>query len=70
MFVSRGAAVNASLSAGNYLPSIYNPSTIHVSSARSLGVVIMRDRIRQKAFKFLVVKTGYNLSAQNQRNLG
>ena len=39
---------------------------------RSLNCVIVRNRIRQKAFKFLyvAVKAGYNLFCQNQRNLG
>ena len=38
---------------------------------RSLNCVIVRNGIRQKAFKFLdvVVKAGHHLSAQNRQNL-
>ena len=38
---------------------------------RGLNCVIVRNGIRQKAFKFLdvAVKAGYNLSVQNRQNL-
>ena len=52
-----------------HLQPFHNP---HQFSAqpRSLNCVIVRNGIRQKAFKFLdmVVKSGHHLSVQNQRN--
>ena len=53
-----------------HLKPFHNPRQFG-AKPRSLGGVIVRDGIRQKAFKFLdvAVKTGRHLSAQNRRNL-